>query len=277
VKLRLAENMRGGQRSPFDELAASYDGVFTDSLIGRAQRNAVWQELDTVFDAGSRILEIGCGTGVDACHLASRGMSVVASDRSIAMLNVAEERVYRLQLEHSVALRQVDADQIEELSPDGLFDGAFSNFGVFNCVENLKNVPRQLSYLLRPKARLLICFIGPFCLWETLWYLSHGQFAKALRRLHPNGVETRLTCGGKPLKVCYPSISEIARSFAPEFRLTGLTGIGIAVPPSYLEPLAKRFRRVLKWAINLDRLLGRLPGIRVAGDHILLCFERRQS
>src|SRR5580700_6520470 len=79
--------------APFDAVANRYDETFTSSSIGRAQRLAVWAEMAKVFRPGDRALEIGCGTGVDACFLAERGVQVVASDSSSQMIAVAERRV----------------------------------------------------------------------------------------------------------------------------------------------------------------------------------------
>jgi ubiquinone/menaquinone biosynthesis C-methylase UbiE len=76
-------------RSPFDAVADSYDQGFTFSKIGQAQRAAVWKELSRAFRSGDRVLEIGCGTGIDACFLAERGVSVVACDSSAAMIRIA--------------------------------------------------------------------------------------------------------------------------------------------------------------------------------------------
>jgi ubiquinone/menaquinone biosynthesis C-methylase UbiE len=259
-------------RSAFDELARSYDAVFTDSCVGRAQREAVWRELDQLFFAGSRVLEIGCGTGVDACHLASRNVQVVACDSSAQMIGVAEERVRRERLEELVNMRLLSAEDIARVQ--GPFDGALSNFGVLNCVDDLGKLSRQMASLLRPQARMLVCFMGPFCLWETIWYLAQGKPAKAWRRLNANGVEAKLAHNGEAVRVRYPSVSTVVREFAPEFRLVRILGIGLAVPPSYLEPWAKRFPRLLHGASRLDRVLGQIPGIRLGADHILLNFER---
>ena len=38
----------------FDQLAESYDALFTESLIGQAQRAAVWKYADKIFSPGSR-------------------------------------------------------------------------------------------------------------------------------------------------------------------------------------------------------------------------------
>ena len=63
-------------RAAFDAIARRYDQVWTESPAGRAQRDLVWREWDPVFSPNDRILDIGCGTGVDAAHYASRGVIV---------------------------------------------------------------------------------------------------------------------------------------------------------------------------------------------------------
>src|ERR1700734_3011565 len=78
--------------APFDAVAERYDEAFTLSGIGRAQRRAVRNELAGKFQAGDRALEIGCGTGVDACFLAERGVRVVATDSSSQMVAVTAPR-----------------------------------------------------------------------------------------------------------------------------------------------------------------------------------------
>jgi ubiquinone/menaquinone biosynthesis C-methylase UbiE len=67
----------------FDRLAAKYDDMFTRSMVGRAQRQAVWDVLLETIEPGSHILELNCGTGEDALFLAQHDMSVVACDASV--------------------------------------------------------------------------------------------------------------------------------------------------------------------------------------------------
>jgi len=60
-------------RRDLRSIGSDYDQIFTESLIGRAQRNAVWKILNRTFSEKDNILELNCGTGEDAIHLASRG------------------------------------------------------------------------------------------------------------------------------------------------------------------------------------------------------------
>jgi len=70
----------------FDTLADDYDTAFTGSVLGRALRELVWVRMDRLFKPGERILELGCGAGEDAVHLARRGVHVTALDASARMI-----------------------------------------------------------------------------------------------------------------------------------------------------------------------------------------------
>jgi SAM-dependent methyltransferase len=259
--------------SPFDAVAERYDETFTMSKIGRAQRASVWQELATAFGSGDRVLEIGCGTGVDACFLADRGVKVVACDNSYKMITAATRRVRENWKGGSVYPRLLAAEHVSSLRNEGPFDGAFSNFGALNCVRDLRQIVESFAILLKPGATALLCWMGPCCLWEIVWYVAHRKPGKAFRRFPRGGVTARLA-EGATVRVHYPSARVLARTFAPEFRLVSIKGIGVAVPPSYLEAWANRFPGLFDWSVRADSLLGRCPGIRILADHILLEFRR---
>ena len=262
--------------APFDAIADRYDEIFTTSKIGQAQRAAVWRKLERAFRPGDRVLEIGCGTGVDACFLADRGITVVACDSSPQMITVATRRVKENGKHSSVHLRLLAAEDIAEMRDTASFDGAFSNFGALNCIRDLDLLVRNLGILLKPGATALLCLMGPCCLWEISWYLMHGNPRKAFRRLSCGEVTGHLT-EQTSVGVYYPSVRKLARIFAPEFRLKSFKGIGVSVPPSYLEPWANRFPRLLRLGTRVDSVLGQSPGFRALADHILLTFERERS
>jgi SAM-dependent methyltransferase len=260
---------------PFDAAAEIYDHTFTNSLIGRAQRQVVWDELDRVFQSGDHVLELNCGTGIDALHLADRGVHVVACDVAPRMIEVAGRRLSKL--DACVEFRTLATEQILEIRGSARFaqfDGAFSNFAGLNCIEDLSAVARDLAQLLKPHAQVVLCLFGRFCAWEILWYLAHGQAEKAFRRLDINGCWARPTGSRSAVHVRYYTIRRLARIFSPDFQLKRWKGVGVAVPPSYIEPLARRFRGALDDFAWLDRWLGILPAVRGLADHVLLTFER---
>lgn len=259
--------------APFDAVAARYDETFTSSKIGQAQRASVWRELAKAFQPEDRTLEIGCGTAIDACFLAKRGVRVLACDSSPQMIAVATRRVEESGLHQLVQPLLLRAEDIAALHQHALFDGAFSNFGVLNCVEDLRGMARDLAALLKPGASALLCWMGPYCAWEAIWYLAHGKPQKAFRRLGRDGVTAQIADGAF-VHVHYPTVRALAHTFAPEFRLESVKGIGVAVPPSYLEPWAQRHPSLLQFCERADSLMGRCPGIRVLADHVLVRLRR---
>jgi len=255
----------------FDLLAAGYDQNFTESLIGRAQRNAVWEVLTHTFEVNDNILELNCGTGEDAAFMAGRGISVFACDASPQMIARAEQRLCRQTSLLPIAFCHLPTERIGELRPETLFDGVFSNFSGLNCVEDLGAVALSLSNLVKPGGRLLLCFSTRYCLIEIVYYLIRGQGEKAWRRCKGYTVAT---LANQQLPVYYPTLRQIRDRFAPHFTLRAYRGIGVAVPPSYCGNWARRHRAAFRMLCRLEGILSAVPILRVTGDHVLLCFEK---
>jgi len=255
----------------FDRCADSYDELFTHSVVGRTQRNQVWARLVKSFNPGSRILELNCGTGEDACYLADHGSTVLACDVSPRMLSVARRRADARNLSTRVEFCQLANEDLGQLYARGPFDGAFSNFSGLNCVADLRRVAVDLARLLTPGARLLLCLWSRACLAEVLWYLLHGQPSKAFRRL-PG--KSTATLGGARIPVFYPSVNSIRKSFSPWFSFLSCRAIGLFVPPSYTEDWTQSHRRLLRACEHLDRLCSSWPVFRGVGDHVLLELVR---
>ena len=262
--------------APFDAVAVRYDETFTWSTVGRAQRASVWSDLATTFRPGDRILEIGCGTGIDACFLAERGVRVLACDSSSEMIAVTTRRIHDQGHQKLVQPLWLRAEDIATLPTDESFNGAFSNFGALNCVADLRRLACDLARLLQPGSIALLCWMGSCCLWEMTWYLAQGNLDKAFRRWNREGVRARLADGAF-VHVYYPRVRLLARTFAPEFCLSSFRGVGVAVPPSYLEPWAQRHPRLLQLCQRADSCLGRSAGVRALADHVLVRFERTTS
>jgi len=255
----------------FDRLAVNYDATFTHSSIGRAQRMAVWECAQRVFTPGSHLLELNCGTGEDALHFVRQGFHVTACDVSAAMVIEAQRKAAAARISDGVRFYVRASEEIGELPINQSFDGVFSNFSGLNCVNNLNQVANALFPLLLPGAPLLLCFSTRYCLWEIGWHLLHGDRARAFRRW--SGYH-EATLRGILLPVYYPSCQQIMQSFAPSFRLVSIYGIGITVPPSYVEPWIVRYPRLLHLFRSVDSVILRSPGLRVLGDHMLLHLER---
>ncbi len=266
----------GAAAAPFDAVAADYDRTFTDTRLGRWLRGRVWEWLERSFAAGDHVLELGCGTGEDALRLAERGVEVTALDASAGMLEVARRKAvtgpaaertrflhWRLAAHGPVDLPATEGGR--------LFDGAFSSFGVLNCLADLEPLGGALARRLRPGARLVLVIMGPHCPWEIGAFLLQGYPRQAFRRWRP-GAPAHV--GDETLRVWYPSPGRLRRQLAPAFRHLRTAGVGVVLPPSHLADLVERHPGLFRLAARLDPLAGATwLGARLA-DHYLSVFER---
>lgn len=263
--------------APFDAAATSYDADFTDTPLGRLLRAAVWARLDRLFAPRSHILELNCGTGEDALWLARRGHTVVATDASPAMLAAAQAKAARAGVGGRVALALLDLARVSERAIDGApFDGVLSNFGGLNCLSDWRPLAAALAQWVRPGGRLALVLMGPWCLWEIVWYLGHGQPRTALRRLRRGGVAAHAG-RGQSVHICYPSSQRLAADFAPWFRPLATVGIGALLPPSYLGHLVDRWPRLFAALARAEARIAAHPPARWVNDHYLLELERGRA
>ena len=122
-----------------------------DALAGRYDPRLVEA---AVLDAGSRVLDIGCGTGVSTRYAARVAVdgSVLGVDLSAALLKRAREhsRVERLD---NTAFEQADA-QVHPFPP-GSFDVALSRFGAMYFTDPVAAFS-NIGVALRPGGRLAL-------------------------------------------------------------------------------------------------------------------------
>lgn len=260
----------------FDAAADVFDQRFGDWASVAAQRRAVRRHLLEAFPEGSRLLELGGGTGEDALFLARNGRSVLLTDGSPRMLERAREKAGRAGLEGRLATEVLALEDIEAFARERRargqppFDGVYSNFAALNCVPDLGPVARGLAVLLGPGAHALLVLFGPLPPGEILVQLLRGHPRAAFRRLRAGPVPARL--GGVHFHVWYPGPRRVRRAFEPGFRAVSTHGVGILVPPSAAEPAISRHPRLVSLLERIDRLVER--PLAALGDHVLLRLER---
>jgi ubiquinone/menaquinone biosynthesis C-methylase UbiE len=255
----------------FDALAPEYDDAFTHSAIGSVMRAAVWQIIDPLFQPGTALLEMSCGTGEDALHLARRGVRVLATDVSSGMLAQAAAKAQHFGVAGDMRTQRLDLNAADwGLESEGLFDGALSNFGGFNCVADLPAASDKLARALKPGAPLALCVMGPWVPWEWGWYLKEGKPRKAFRRL--SGVTE-----WRGMKIFYPSVRALRRALSKHFKFQSVSAVGAFVPPSYAEPWAQRHPAALARLNGWERRWERGAALVALADHYLAIFTRKDA
>lgn len=258
----------------FDRAAASYHADYAANPIMAWLQEDTFSHLARLFPPGSRLLEIGCGTGEMALRLASAGRTVVATDISEGMIAQARAAAAGSPAGDGVTWLAVPAGNLAA-AVAGPFDGAYSNFGALNCEPDLERVAEELHSLLKPGAPFLCSVMNRWCAWELAWGLVRLRPVEATRRLGRGWVSARMSAGpGEPpssIPVRYFTPGEFARTFRPLFRPEAVLGCPVLLPPPYL---ADRFPGAPARLGRLERRVRGWPLLRGLGDHFMLIMRR---
>jgi SAM-dependent methyltransferase len=258
-------------REAFDSVAPDYDGPRGNNTAIQDMRAEMWRWLEASFAPGSRVIDLGCGTGLDAVHLAGLGHHVTATDWSPAMVERTRDRAAEAGLQERVQALAIGAHELQELS--GRYDGAYSNLGPLNCVPDLAPVAAECARLIRPGGRMVFTVIGRYCPWEMAHYARQRRWQRLAVRFARGVVPVGMN--GRTIWTRYYTPREFYAAFAEHFELEEQRGLCVLVPPPYLTGLKTRhpdwYERLWRW----DRAWASWPGVRALGDHFLLVLRRR--
>lgn len=146
---------RTGQAEAFDAIGQHYDDAFPhkDGQLAAGRR------LADALPPGSRVLDVGCGTGLPtAGQLADVGHSVLGIDLSTGMLDLARKNVPAPNAE----FRQLDVAALRAEGPGGVgqFDGIAAFFALLMLPRaEIPYALRLLHGLLRPGGLLALSMV----------------------------------------------------------------------------------------------------------------------
>jgi SAM-dependent methyltransferase len=260
-------------RDAFDSVAADYDGERGNNDLIQEMRVEMWRWLDATFPTPSRLIDLGCGTGLDAVRLGRAGHHVTATDWSAKMVERTAQRAASEGVVERVQALAIGAHELGRLDGDGEYDGVYSNLGPLNCVPDLGAVARECARLLRPGGSLVFTVIGRVCPWEIAHYLRRGRLARVrvrfARGIVPVGMNKRT------IWTRYYGPREFYRPFRRDFELKHFRGLCVLVPPPYLTWLRERHPKWHARLWDVDRRVAGWPGLRAIGDHFLIVMKKR--
>lgn len=260
-------------RTAFDSVAANYDGPRGNNALVQEMRREMWRWLDDSFPRASHLLDIGCGTGLDAVRMAERGHSVVATDWSPRMVERTYARAADARVSDRVRTAAIGAHELERITGSATLDGAYSNLGALNCLPDLTSLRRDCSRLVKPGGRLVFTVIGRWCPWEIAYYAARADWTRLSVRFGRQLMPVRMN--GHTVWTRYWTPMGFYRTFAPDFTLVRCRAVCLFAPPPYMTWLSDRhaawFERLWRW----DRRCGGWPLLRSLGDHFLIVMARR--
>lgn len=257
-------------KADFDQAAKKYDNHFTNSEIGKLQRNLVYYQLQKYLKNPKNILEINCGTGEDAIWLANQNHKVVATDISSAMITVAKSKTENDNLNFEVA----DINSISEQFKNQKFDLLFSNFGGLNCLSTseLKLFFKNASTIISEKGKLVLVIMPKNTIWEQFYFLLKLDFKNAFRR---KSDYANANVDGENVKTYYFNPKDVVLLSKENFDVVAIKPIGFFVPPSYLEPFFKNKKVILKILSFLENRIKNVSFLSKFADHYIITLQKR--
>ena len=183
-----------GTREYFLDLIAMRDGY------------APWmaRALDYAGSAGLRVLDVGCGQGIDVARYAQAGAAVTGIDLTPRHVELARAHVAALGL--SAQIEQADAERLR--FPDASFDRVSSN-GVLHHTPDMPAALAEIRRVLRPggEARIIVYNRNSLHYWVDLVLGAGILKGELIRERSMAGVLStrveRSSIGARPLVRVY--------------------------------------------------------------------------
>lgn len=252
-----------------DDLAGRYDAHLTNNVHNILAREAFAELVTRSVPPDSRLLDFGCGTGIDAFHYARKGYRVLAYDNSPGMVAQLEQRC-----KAEIASGKITA--WSEGYPSFLMhfpqsappSAVVSDFAVLNSIRELEPLFDTFARHLAPPGWMIVSILNPLH-WLKLktprWWL------KALRDRDGSPVYT-----SQPY-VTYMHFEPALLRAARQFHLVGRANSGRFVRYDSLTP-ANESRSWWGQADSnrkrLERALWRTPAYRMLGHFVFLVLRR---
>jgi ubiquinone/menaquinone biosynthesis C-methylase UbiE len=251
--------------SAYDLIASDYDALMQPDL---QMRQALWRHYARTFRAGDRVLDFGCGTGMDALHLARLGLRVTAIDMSPAMISQLVKKAEKERL--PVEARVGTVATLQSLKGTG-FAGIVSAFAALNTVPDLSAFATEAYRLLIPGGRLVAHFLARPGIWELLGCLIAGRLSEARERRRCRE-KIFAVCGEPVVHTLLPPRETYDRLFRPGFRLRALWSFGFLWPQQW-----DRFvpAPVARLGSRLEVVVGRVRPFSDWGRFFVLDLEAR--
>jgi ubiquinone/menaquinone biosynthesis C-methylase UbiE len=259
-------------KADFDKAASNYDKTFTNSVIGKLQRNLVYEKLSFILKENNpkTILEINCGTGEDAIWLGKQNFEVTATDTSEKMIAVAKSKSNL----GNINFKQVDINNIDSNFKNEKFDLIFSNFGGLNCLTSLEldDFFKETVPILTQKGKLALVIMPKNTLWEHLYFLLKFNRTNAFRRKKEFAIAD---VEGEKITTYYYNPKDIVNLANTNFEIQQFKPIGFFIPPSYLEPFFNTKPRLISLLNSLEQKIKNVSWLSKYADHYIVVLEKK--
>jgi len=250
----------------FGKMADEYDSMQDTNIPVKIMRQKFYDVVYSFVKPPADILELNCGTGIDAFHFANQGYNVNATDISDKMLTNAASKG---------SLKNLSFQKLNLLELNKIncrYDLIVSNLGGLNCLDDLSQLSKDISGLLKSNGFFIASIMPQFCLWEFA-LIFKGEFKRALRRIKRNMVIANV--GGEKIFVKYYSPKKIFGYFENDFHLTKTKGLRIFAPTQPAAHWYKEHPFITKYLDFIDDKIENLYLSSFIGDYYIAVLQKK--
>jgi len=255
----------------FSKISHHYEELDKTSSLISWMRYRVRKHLKKHTLPKSKILEINCGSGIDAVYLAKKGYHVHATDIASGMIDYVTSKIETDNLTN-LSCELLSYLDLDKLKPQK-YHHIFSNFGGLNCSSEteLKSVFNSAYNLLETNGKLTLVIMPKICLWEFLKIFKGDK--SAFRRLKKNGVLANIE--GEKVHTYYHKASSIKKLLSTNFHDFKVENICFLAPTGNRVDFPKNHPFLFKILSSFDTISNKIPFLKGMGDYYILTATKK--
>ena len=262
--------------SAFSKQSSKFDELYENNVLSDYFRDVFYKEVkSTCGKQPLHILDINCGTGIDAFHYYKQGHSVLGIDNSEGMIEQFKTKIDNLELDAKINAKKLSFENLEELLPQK-FDCITSNFGGLNCIQDIDLVLNKLNQLLTDEGGITLAIMPKYSWWEFI-QIFKGKFSLAFRRFKKSA---SANVEGEIFDCYYFNVRQVIKVLKKNFEITSIKSTYLIVPPEhynhYFQDKPKRLK-ILSVLKKLENLVSKFPLFRNLGDFYIISAKKRPN
>jgi 2-polyprenyl-3-methyl-5-hydroxy-6-metoxy-1,4-benzoquinol methylase len=222
----------------YNKVASAYNSHLADD---QWIRSLLWSEYLAHFKSGDHILDIGCGTGIDAIFLAQHRMHVTGIDVSSGMIAQSRSEIESSNLTDYIDFKVLDADCISSLSPTK-FDGIISAFAGINMVTDIRSFGDNAADLLKPNGHMILHVLNWSSMWKRIAMAFNGE-SKKLKSIRSTKKKI-IPVGDTPIEHYFYTPEELYNNYlASKFKLLSGYSLVYLLPRKVISFLPRSLKQ----------------------------------
>ncbi len=257
----------------FSDIAYDYEALDKTSGLIHWMRNRIRKHFIGTLDTNSSILEINCGSGIDAVFFAKKGYKVHATDIAEGMIGYVRSKIISENLDNYLTCGVLSFEELHSLK-EKRYSHIFSNFGGLNCSspEELEKAFNSFKEVLEPYGCITLVIMPRICLWEFL-KIFKGD-ATAFRRLKKKGILANIK--GEKVLTYYHSTKRIKDLLKEDFTDFKIENICFLGPTGNHIHFYEKYPFLFKILSSFDTLTNKIPFLRGYGDYYIISAKRKK-